>query len=101
MEGAKKVIEKLSYSSSIDKTEISCPGFINIFLSKDYIKQAIQSILIDGVKLPQTEEKQIVIEFSSPNVAKEMYVGHLRSTIIGDSIARLLEFIVHDVLRIK
>ncbi|CAG9808842.1 unnamed protein product [Chironomus riparius] len=101
MEVAKKIIEKIPYSSLIDKTEISGPGFINIFLSKDYVKQAIHSILNDGVKPPQTEKKRIVIDFSSPNVAKEMHVGHLRSTIIGDSIARLLEFMGHDVLRIN
>lgn len=101
LEIAKKVIEKLPYSSIVEKTEVSGPGFINVFISKDYVKQAIQSILNDGVKPPPTKKKRIVIDFSAPNIAKEMHVGHLRSTIIGDSIARLMEFLGHDVLRIN
>lgn len=101
VEVAKKIIEKLPYSALIEKTELSGPGFINVFIARDYIKQAIHSILNDGVKPPATQKKRIVIDFSSPNIAKEMHVGHLRSTIIGDSISRLMEFMGHDVLRIN
>lgn len=58
-------------------------------------------ILKDGVKPPKVDKKRVVVDFSAPNIAKEMHVGHLRSTIIGDSICRLLEYLGHDVLRIN
>lgn len=54
-----------------------------------------------GIKPPQVKRQRILVDFSSPNIAKEMHVGHLRSTIIGESISRLLEFLGHDVLRIN
>ena len=60
----------------------------------------VSDILINGVRPPPVERKlRVVVDFSSPNIAKEMHVGHLRSTIIGETICRLLEFIGHDVLR--
>ena len=51
--------------------------------------------------MPVIDKKRVIVDFSSPNIAKEMHVGHLRSTIIGDSICRLLEFLEHDVLRLN
>lgn len=98
---AMKIVENLPYSSLIEKTEIAGPGFINIFLSKDYAKSAISSIINDGVKPPPAKKLRVVIDFSAPNIAKQMHVGHLRSTIIGDSISRLLEYLGHDVLRLN
>lgn len=59
------------------------------------------SILRHGIVVPLIEKKRVIVDFSSPNVAKEMHVGHLRSTIIGDSICRFLEYLGHDVLRIN
>lgn len=87
----------------IDKLEVAGPGFINITLDKSFISNACNAILNElhlGVDLPEKKEK-VIIEFSSPNTAKEMHVGHLRSTIIGDCLARLFEFLGHDVLRLN
>ena len=82
---------------------IAGPGFINITIKPLYIAQQIQSIHQDerlGVQ-KVTNQQNIVVDFSSPNIAKEMHVGHLRSTIIGDSIARILEFRGYQVLRLN
>ncbi|KAG5672612.1 hypothetical protein PVAND_002727 [Polypedilum vanderplanki] len=98
---AKKLVENLPYSPLIERTEITGPGFISIFLTKDYAKTFISLILNEGVKPPPMKKLRVVVDFSSPNIAKQMHVGHLRSTIIGDSISRLLEFLGHDVLRIN
>lgn len=81
--------------------DVAGPGFINIHLKKDNIYQIIDKILRDKVNPPGVGEKRkVVIDFSSPNIAKQMHVGHLRSTIIGESLSRLLEFVGHDVLRL-
>lgn len=98
---ATKIVEKLPSSLLIEKVQIAGPGFINVFLSKAYAMSAIASILKNGVKPPKVDKKKVVIDFSAPNIAKQMHVGHLRSTIIGDSISRLLEYLGHDVLRIN
>ena len=89
--------------------EIAGPGFINLTVKSDCLKAQIKKQLQDqrlGIQLldASTNAKghsTIVIDFSSPNIAKEMHVGHLRSTIIGDSIARILEFRGHKVLRLN
>ena len=84
----------------IKNVEIAGPGFINIFINPAYVSECIQKILEDPMLgVPQQPIQRIFIDFSSPNVAKEMHVGHLRSTIIGDCLARVLEFLGHDVLR--
>lgn len=90
-------------SPMIAKLEIAGPGFINITLDTNYIEQSTQSILDQphlGIHL-ERKPQRIVVEFSSPNTAKEMHVGHLRSTIIGDCLARLFEFLGDDVLRLN
>lgn len=87
----------------IARLDIAGPGFINITLAPQYIAKAAQAVLHEshlGIELPKNKQR-IVIDFSSPNVAKEMHVGHLRSTIIGDSLARLFEFLGHDVVRLN
>ncbi len=86
----------------IAKLEIAGPGFINITLDNSYIERAAQAILEEPHLAIDFPQKQcIVIDLSSPNTAKEMHVGHLRSTIIGDCLARLFEFMGHDVLRLN
>jgi arginyl-tRNA synthetase len=83
--------------------EVAGPGFINFTLSSDYLSDLVNKQLVDprhGCALI-TDKKRVVIDFSSPNIAKEMHVGHLRSTIIGDCIARVLEFAGYDVLRLN
>lgn len=96
--------EKLDrFSSMIEKLEIAGPGFINIFLTTSFLSQEITNVLHDprlGVPQPFRIQR-IIVEFSSPNIAKELHVGHLRSTIIGDCLARLFEFLGHDVLRLN
>ena len=80
--------------------EIAGPGFINVFLKPQYISSLLRDLLVNGVRAPPIPRKlRVVVDFSSPNIAKEMHVGHLRSTIIGETLCRLLEFAGHDVLR--
>jgi len=98
---AKKVVNFIDLKDVASKIEIVDPGFINIFLNRQWLAKQIDQILIAPKKLgissvlPQT----VVVDYSSPNVAKEMHVGHLRSTIIGDVIARTLTFLGHNVIR--
>ncbi|MEG4585611.1 arginine--tRNA ligase [Microcoleus sp. MOSTC5] len=100
---ASTIIENLDITDICETPEIAGPGFINLKLKPAYLEAQISAIAadsrlgIEAAKTPQT----IAIDFSSPNIAKEMHVGHLRSTIIGDAIARTLEFQGHDVLRIN
>lgn len=82
------------------KCEVAGPGFINISLKHDYVSELVSRILVQGVQPPKVSRQlRVVVDFSSPNIAKEMHVGHLRSTIIGETISRLLEYAGHDVLR--
>lgn len=99
---ANGIVEKVKSSKFIEKLEIAGPGFINIYLSREYAFSALTTLVQTGkVPAPYVEKKRIIVDFSSPNIAKEMHVGHLRSTIIGESIARLLEYLGHDVLRLN
>lgn len=100
---ATAIVEKLFQSPLFDKVEIAGPGFINLFLKTTYLEQLINAIKNDprlGIAFAAAKDR-IIIDFSSPNTAKEMHVGHLRSTIIGDSLARVFEFLGHSVLRIN
>lgn len=103
-EVAQKIIDVWSPDASmISKMEIAGPGFINIFLTPEFLSSEIDRVLHDqrlGVPLPHLKQR-IIVEFSSPNIAKELHVGHLRSTIIGDCLARVFEFLGHDVLRLN
>ncbi|CAD7086990.1 unnamed protein product [Hermetia illucens] len=96
-----KITTNLAASPLVEKTEVAGPGFVNVFLEKKYGVNAISSVLKNGVKPPKFKKSRVIVDFSSPNIAKEMHVGHLRSTIIGDSICRLLEFLGHDVVRLN
>lgn len=99
---AKEIISKLKASSIIEKYEIAGAGFINIYLKREFGQSVLRSWLWAGQVLPPyVKKKRVIVDFSSPNIAKQMHVGHLRSTIIGDSISRLLEYLGHDVLRLN
>lgn len=100
---ATAIVEKLDVSEICEPPEIAGPGFINLKLQTSYLEAQLNAIKTDprlGVPKANNPQKEIV-DFSSPNIAKEMHVGHLRSTIIGDCIARILEFRGHDVLRLN
>lgn len=98
---AGKVVDFLDLKGIARKIEIAGPGFINIFLDRQWLATQIDQILIAPKKLGITpvSPQTVVIDYSAPNVAKEMHVGHLRSTIIGDAIARTLTFLGHNVIR--
>ncbi|XP_003782010.1 arginine--tRNA ligase, cytoplasmic [Otolemur garnettii] len=99
---AENITKHLPDNECIEKVEIAGPGFINVHLRKDFVSQQLSNLLVNGVQLPALgENKKVVIDFSSPNIAKEMHVGHLRSTIIGESMCRLFEFAGYDVLRLN
>ncbi|CAK4067130.1 arginine--tRNA ligase [Vibrio sp. 16] len=99
-EFAQKVLDVLDLDGIASKTEIAGPGFINIFLSEEFLAKQAESALADArLGVAKEEQQTIVADYSAPNVAKEMHVGHLRSTIIGDAVVRTLEFLGHKVIR--
>lgn len=90
-------------SPLIGQLEIAGAGFVNIRIDTQFLAHAVTHMMKDprlGVELPKYPKK-IIVDFSSPNIAKEPHVGHLRSTIIGDCLARLFEFLGEDVLRLN
>jgi arginyl-tRNA synthetase len=99
---AQPIADVLADVEAIERAEVAGPGFVNIHLSSAWIAakltEALRDAERDGVPRVETAEK-IVVDFSSPNIAKQMHVGHLRSTIIGDALARILSFVGHDVVR--
>jgi arginyl-tRNA synthetase len=99
-EVAKAIIAKLPANDMLEPPTVAGPGFINLRLKPAFLAQTIQVIATDpklGVE-PAAKPKTYVIDYSSPNVAKPLHVGHLRSTIIGDALARILEFLGHGVI---
>jgi len=100
---ATQIIDNLDITDFCLPPEIAGPGFINLSLKPEYLQTCLETIIKDErLNISPTKNPQrVVIDFSSPNIAKEMHVGHLRSTIIGDSLARVLEFQGHDVLRLN
>jgi arginyl-tRNA synthetase len=92
---AQKILDQADLEDIAEKTEIAGPGFINITLKNEFIAQSLK----DCLKTPEISQQNIIIDYSAPNLAKEMHVGHLRSTIIGDALARVLEFQGQNVIR--
>jgi arginyl-tRNA synthetase len=98
---AAELAEQLDVADLGVTTEVSGPGFINFLLRDDWIASQADLLLADErLGVPAVARPQnVVVEYSSPNVAKEMHVGHLRTTIVGDSIARVMDFLGHRVIR--
>ena len=94
---------QVSFDDMCETPTIAGPGFINFTLKSNYIGELLRKIQADTrLGIPKVEPaEKVIVDFSSPNIAKEMHVGHLRSTIIGDAIARILEFRGYDVLRLN
>jgi arginyl-tRNA synthetase len=100
---AEEVVKKLDVSNICEPPEVAGPGFINLRLKPVFVADSLLEINADienhlGIE-KTAQPKTIVVDFSCPNIAKPMHVGHLRSTIIGDCICRILEFLGHKVIR--
>ncbi|HBY38107.1 arginine--tRNA ligase [Marisediminitalea aggregata] len=97
---AQQILEQVKLDDVASKLEIAGPGFINIHLRDDWLAEQCNAALDDArVGIPAQQPQTVVVDYSSPNLAKEMHVGHLRTTIIGDAVVKLLEFLGHKVIR--
>lgn len=97
---AAQIVEKVDLSDFCEPLEVAGPGFINIKLKQDWLDGLTKQLVADerlGVATAATPQK-VVVDFSAPNVAKPMHVGHLRSSVIGDANYRVLQFLGHDVV---
>ncbi len=98
---ARALVSHLDVTDMCADPEVSGPGFINFRLRDDWIADQA-SLMLDDPRLglePAARPRTVVVDYSSPNIAKEMHVGHLRTTIVGDAIVRVLEFAGHQVIR--
>ena len=97
---AERILAALDAQDLFERVEIAGPGFVNMTVSASALAERIAAMLADErLGMSRTDApKKVVVDYSGPNVAKEMHVGHLRSTCIGDAIARVLRFIGHDVI---
>jgi arginyl-tRNA synthetase len=101
VELANAIVESAKLDDCCERVEVSGPGFINITLSPQFISAATQDLIADarlGTKQDATRQR-VVVDYSAPNVAKEMHVGHLRGTVLGDALCRMLDFFGHEVIR--
>lgn len=101
---AAEILDKLNVSGICTAPTVAGPGFINLTLSDDFVNGKLNDVLSDRRRLGINKRhpaKRVVVDFSSPNIAKDMHVGHLRSTIIGDTLAKVLEFLGHTTIRLN
>lgn len=100
---AQQIVDKLDISDICKPPEVAGPGFINLKLKTEYLEAQLKAIQTDprlGVT-PTKNSKRVIVDYPSPNIAKEMHVGHLRPAVIGDCLSRIVEFVGHEVERIS
>ena len=100
-EVAAEIAGHLEVADVCDPPEVSGPGFINFTLRHEWIARQAAGLLTDprlGVPLADPRQ-EVVVDYSAPNVSKEMHVGHLRTTVVGDAVVRILEYLGHEVVR--
>jgi arginyl-tRNA synthetase len=100
-EVAQKIVAELDLAGIASKVDVAGPGFVNVTLAPEYLAETTRALARDprlGIVTTKTPER-VVIDYSAPNVAKEMHVGNMRSTIIGDALSRVLEHLGHTVIR--
>ena len=97
---AERILQHLDLSGICSAVEVSGPGFINLTMADDWIAAEATLLTEDSrFGVPTQSRQVVVIDYSAPNVAKEMHVGHLRTTVVGDALARTLEYLGHHVVR--
>jgi arginyl-tRNA synthetase len=97
---AAQIVSAASLDDLCEKVEVSGPGFVNLTLSASFIAAQVAALASDGrLGVGVAETETVVVDYSAPNVAKEMHVGHLRGTVIGDAVCRMLTLVGHDVRR--
>jgi arginyl-tRNA synthetase len=100
---AEQIIQHLNVNDICEPPTVAGAGFINLALKTQYLEAQLKAIQADarlGIS-PTQKPQRVIVDYPSPNIAKEMHVGHLRPSVIGDAIARILEFLGHDVLRLS
>ncbi len=99
-EVAQRIVEALEVDGVCERVEVSGPGFVNLTLAGAWLGTALDDLAADPRRgAPRAAPQRVVIDYSAPNVAKEMHVGHLRTTVVGDALARVLEHLGHTVVR--
>ncbi|RDV25147.1 arginine--tRNA ligase [Alteromonas aestuariivivens] len=97
---AESIVANVELEDVASKLEVAGPGFINVHLNDEWLARQCQLTLQDPrLGIAKQPEQKVVVDYSSPNLAKEMHVGHLRTTIIGDAVVKVLEFLGHQVIR--
>ncbi|WP_372621794.1 arginine--tRNA ligase [Alteromonas stellipolaris] len=97
---AEKIVEIVKLDDVASKLEVAGPGFINVHLNNEWLANQCELALHDPrIGVAKSPAQTVVVDYSSPNLAKEMHVGHLRTTIIGDAVVKVLEFLGHKVIR--
>jgi len=98
---AQRIVDAGALDGVASELEVAGPGFVNVSLSSDFIAAELAGVAVDDrLGVPMADDvKTVVVDYSAPNVAKEMHVGHLRTTLIGDALVRMLDFLGHHVIR--
>ena len=96
---AQQLVGQLDLSDVVAKIEVAGPGFINLFIKPEFLGERLNALDHHRLVAPTATPQTVVIDYSSPNLAKEMHVGHLRGTIIGDAIARTFDYLSHQLIR--